>query len=634
MKAKKFLLTFMMVSLSTLCATAQPLIKWKKSFGGTLADAARCIASDAQGNVYIAGYFQGTVTFPLVTGSVTLSSKYASMDIMMAKLDAKGNMLWVSTMSGESDDYASAIAVDTSGVYLLADFVGSVNFYTGTGVKTLTSSGDHDVALYHVDTDGNYKWAVKLGGNGVDMGLALSINANNIYIGGTFTGTTDLDPGTGLANFTSNANSDDAFVCKLNKSGSFVWAKTFGTATNETIYGMSIDASGNVYTTGSYFGTMDFDPGSSVANQVAKGSQDIFVSKLNASGDYVWAKSFGGTSVDIGKAIDIDLNGNVLLMAHYNGNVNFGTDANFTSKGSYDIFIGKLDSTGAFIWGRTLGGATTEYAYGIKADKDGNVYSYGIFSSTVDFDPGIAVSNYTSPGSNGIFVHKMNSKGEFSWVSTMGGTIQALHYGGNLALAAAPDNVYICGKFAGYYFLPNNGSDDAFVVKVGSCTEAIDVSITTKSQIDGGGISVGQEGAIDYRWYKCNDLSGGVIGGNYQTIYPVNYGSYQVVVNMEGCLDTSACVAYTKDVTGVTEFSSINNSINMYPNPANQNILTLGLSINAEVKISDAQGRLIHSAYFEKGDHLVDVSTFTNGVYMVRFTGENVTTTRILVVNR
>ena len=169
-------------------------------------------------------------------------------------------------------------------------------------------------------------------------------DSGNVHTTGSFEGTVDFDPGAGSATRTSSG-SLDVFVQKLNASGTYDWAISFGASSSDQGYSVTVDASGNVYTTGSFLGTADFDPGSGTANLTSAGPWDIFIQKLNASGNFVWAKSFGDSSIDGGYSITTDASGNIFTTGHFAGTVDFnpgvGT-ANLTSAGNYDIFIQKL----------------------------------------------------------------------------------------------------------------------------------------------------------------------------------------------------------------------------------------------------------------------------------------------------
>jgi hypothetical protein len=153
---------------------------------------------------------------------------------------------------------------------------------------------------------------------------------------------------------------------------------------------------GDVYTTGIFQDTIDFNPGTGVANLSAVGEEDVFILKLDANGNFLWAKSFGGIEMDQGYSIAIDAEGNVYTTGYFIDTVDFdpGTGVtNLSAVGGKDIFILKLDPNGNFVWAKSFGGIE---GIGIAIDGMGNVITTGYFSDTVDFDPGTGVMNLTS----------------------------------------------------------------------------------------------------------------------------------------------------------------------------------------------------------------------------------------------
>lgn len=193
-------------------------------------------------------------------------------------------------------------------------------------------------------------WAVGFGGIGGDYGRAIAVDASeNVYITGSFQVTVDFDPGSGVSNLTSAGN-DDVFVSKLDSSGSFVWAKRSGGTSGDVPQSIAVDGSGNVHTTGYFNGSGDFDPGAGTTTLTSAGSDDAFVSKLNSSGDLVWAIRLGGADSDGGQSIEVDGSGNVRIVGYFSGSADFDPGAgsnNLTAAGQTDVFVLKLDSTGA-----------------------------------------------------------------------------------------------------------------------------------------------------------------------------------------------------------------------------------------------------------------------------------------------
>ncbi len=294
------------------------------------------------------------------------------------------------------------------------------------------------------------QWAKSMGGTENDYGSSLAVDSEgNVCSIGSFEGTADFDPGAGTFNLSSSGGYD-IYISKLDASGEFVWAKSIGGSTRDIGYAISVDASGNVYTAGSFQGTVDFDPGSGIFNLTSSGGNDIFISKLNGNGDFVWAKSIGGTGREVGYYLAVDAAGNVYTTGEYSGTVDFNPDAgtfNLTSAGLSDIFISKLDASGNFAWAKTMGGELQfNYSYCIALDEAGNVYTTGKFMGTADFDPSAGTFILTSAGREDIFISKLDTDGNFVWAKAMGGTFLDL---GNSIAVDAEGNVYSTGLFEG-----------------------------------------------------------------------------------------------------------------------------------------------------------------------------------------
>ena len=387
---------------------------WAKAVGGvTGSDRGYGISVDAAGNVYTTGFFAGTVDFDPNAGVSNLISVSGSSDIFVSKLDTNGNLIWAKAMGGTSGDIGFGISVDAAGnVYTTGQFQGTVDFDPNAGVSNLTAVGSNDIFVSKLDATGNLIWAKAMGGTSSDSGNGIAVDAaGNVYTTGNFAGTADFNPNAGVSNLTS-AGSTDIFVSKLDTTGNLVWAKAMGGTTADVGYAMSTDTVGNVYTTGNFAGTADFDPNAGVSNITAAGGNDIFVSKLDTAGNLVWAKAMGSsTANDIGLGISSDAAGNIYTTGNFGGTADFDPNigvSNITVAGSIDIFVSKLDTAGNLVWAKAMGGTSFDVGYAISTDAAGNVYTTGYFQGTGDFDPNAGVYNLTSVGAQDIFVHKMS----------------------------------------------------------------------------------------------------------------------------------------------------------------------------------------------------------------------------------
>ncbi len=451
---------------------------WARKIGGTSFDKAFSIALDGSGNIYTTGSFFLTADFD--PGAATFNLTAASLDIFISKLDAAGNFVWAKQLGGSSIEVAYSIVTDGSGnIYTTGIFDGTVDFDPGGGTFNLTSAGSYDVFISKLDLSGNFIWGKQLGGTLSDYGNSVSVDGSgNIFIAGNFQGTADFDPGAGTFNLTSINGSSDIFISKIDAFGNFVWAKQMQGNAMDWAYSISVDGSGNVYSTGFFRESADFDPGAGVFNLKIFGTDNgLFISKLDASGNFVWAKSSGTSAVTYGKSVKVDLGGNVYTTGYFYGTVDFDPGAGVfnlisASAKTGDVFISKVDASGNFIWAKQLGGSSDDQAFSIVLDGSGNVYTCGYFSGVADFDPGAGTFNLTSAGSLDIFISKLDGSGNFVWAKQMGGTSDDRAYS---MMLDGSGNIYITGLFynsadfdpgAGTFNLTGSGSSDIFISKL------------------------------------------------------------------------------------------------------------------------------------------------------------------------
>ena len=319
-----------------------------------------------------------------------------------------------------------------------------------------------------------FTWARQLVGTTQDLGYAIAVDpAGSVYTVGTFRGIVDFDPGPGTHDLTS-VDPADAYITKLDSAGNLVWAKEFvGTGSSTIVpYGVAVDAGGDVYTVGVFFGTVDFDPGAEIDDMTAltvSGAFDVFVSKLDSAGNFVWAKRLGrdagcgavcSNSNTHAAAVAVDSSGDVYTVGWFNGMADFDPGPGVydrTSAGGDDIFISKLDSAGNFVWAAQVGGLADEEARGVAVDSGGNVISVGRFGSEgLDFDPGPGVYARSGPGYDA-FILKLDGAGNFVWAKQLGGPL----WDEAFAVALDPyDDVYTVGRFSGLAdFNPSDVAD-------------------------------------------------------------------------------------------------------------------------------------------------------------------------------
>ncbi len=440
--------------------------QWARNFGG---DKARCVTLDDSGNVYTLGTYQGTVDADPGPRTFNLSG-YGRF---LAKLDASGNFKWAVNVAGDFFTTAFVVG-HSGCIYITGRFSGKQDFDPGSATYNLLSEGGEDIYLTKLGPSGKFLWAKRIGGKDREEGCSIGLdNFENIHITGYYSGLVDFDPGSptykltawyydifvakfdssgsfiwvksfgrgyqnsGLSIFvdqpgnvyitgyfgryiefnsgTTNISmysrgSYDTYVLKLDSNGNVIWAKNFGGPLDEIGFSIGVDRLGYVYTSGYFEDSADFDPGKGTYYLGANRSLDIFISKLDSSGDFVWAKRIGGISKDIGSSLALDDSANIYLTGYFEDSVDFDPGQGIKylfGDMPKSIFTAKFSTTGNLAWAKKTGGYI-DYPFfnSISVDKKMNVYTTGSFWDSTDFDPD-EPSSFLNSLSGSIYVSKL-----------------------------------------------------------------------------------------------------------------------------------------------------------------------------------------------------------------------------------
>lgn len=387
---------------------------WAISFGGnstsgisSYQDAGYSISTDKDGNVYVCGAFEYTVDFDPGPGVYNITFAGGN-DLFILKLDPYGQFVWVKTFGSGGYDVAFSLSFDIDqNIYILGLFSGILDFDPGPSFLNLDASTGRTFVL-KMDTNGNTIWAKNFNTNYTQsfyspFGNSIATDKNgNILITDSFYSTVDFDPGPGVYNLTGyNGTGGDIYILKLDNNGNFVWAKKISISVGPRLhsYAISCDNYGNVYVTGEFGSSTDFDPDTGIYNLTTSNTTlDIFISKLDANGNFVWAKQMGGANDDVGFSVTTDKFGNVYTTGKFDQEGDFDPGPGvYTLKPSPittyccgDMFVSKLDSNGDFVWAIGIGDTKGYWYLGqsVFIDKNINVYLTGRFYQPGDFDPG------------------------------------------------------------------------------------------------------------------------------------------------------------------------------------------------------------------------------------------------------
>jgi hypothetical protein len=373
---------------------------------------------DDNDDLYVCGHFVGTIDFDPGPGedNHTASGGSGRLDAFLMKFHSDGTYMWGESWGGSSDVTAFDIVLDDNGYAFITGYF----FYTadidptdGVDLRSASSGSGNvtDGYLIKIDTDGNYIWGRTWGAGGTTYGFDCTVDGSgNPSATGTFSGTADMDPTTGVQNHTSNG-AGDTYIIKFLSDGAWDWSIGFGGDSWDQINDIVGDPQGNLYATGGSCSTsVDYDPGPGDMTIINQGSYDGFLSKFDSDGDFLWVDIFGGPEHDNTWGITLDSSGNILMCGHHQGTIDLDPGAgedNHTTNGKSDAYVVKLTSDGEYIWATSWGGPEYENSQCVDIDNYGLVHVAGRFDDTVDFDPGPDVEERTSNGGYDTFINML-----------------------------------------------------------------------------------------------------------------------------------------------------------------------------------------------------------------------------------
>ncbi len=525
---------------------------------------------------------------------------------------------WANSMGGNNLDRVLCLNVDVFGnIYTTGYFEGTSDFDPGPGTFNLISNGGTDIFICKLNSAGQFVWAKSFGGmNMIDMGISIVTDVDgNIFFTGTFEGTVDFDPDTGIF-ILSEAGMGDIFISKLDSSGNLVWAKALGDIYSDYGNSIAIDNQSNIYITGSFQSTVDFDPGPGTMLKTSFGSKDVFLSKLDSTGNLIWCKTFGGSGPDQGNYIVFDSLGYVFVGGDFWGTVDFNPDSLtniISSNGSYDAFISKYNSSGNLVWTKAFGGSIEDHCISIAVEANNNVYAGGYFEGTSDFDPDSGIFSLTSEGFFDSFISKLDNSGNLVWARSIGGI--GYEYLNSLSLDRA-NNIYTIGSFtASSDFDPSSASNYDLMSAGGwdIYMSSIDSSGAFLSAVQIGGANSELGGFI-----STDDLNNIYLTGCFSSP-TINCDSIQLLNSDSVLHHQDIFIAkYSNTITSIAENFSTD-VLTLYPNPAS-NIITIEFSssnLKGAINIFNMMGKIVYSTFTLSSTINVNLEGLIPGVYLI-----------------
>ncbi|RQO29662.1 hypothetical protein DBR32_15500 [Taibaiella sp. KBW10] len=537
-------------------------IIWIETIGGTGYIYTEALTIDAANNIYITGYFRGSIDFDPGPGQQIHTSTAAISSIFFMKLRANGSLEWVKVLEGTAQNVNQGFDIIVSkenGIYVSGTFGnGNIDFDPSAGMYLLSAPVRHIfVAKYTVE--GTLIWAKSYGGDGPEESCVMDTDyQGNIYLAGQFSTNCDFDPGPATQMPYPNSQ-EKLYVLKWDKNGNFKWVRCFvGTGGSSYCNDIDYDNEGNLYVCGGFSGTMDFNDGGDGGFMTSTSTLSSYVVKLDTAGAYRWSFSFETSEAYRGH---IDPYKNYYICGYYYmPNVDFDPGATVHTlpmTGNVQSYIAKYDSGGHFLWARGIQSSAVSRAKTLALDPTGNIYMSGQFNQSADFDPGIGAYNATA-----------------------------------------------------------NGADDIYLLKLFQCY--LDPGVTVQNQT-----ITAQATGVSYQWIDCN-TGQAITGATNASFTPVQTGSYAVVLSsINGCKDTSNCTAIRIDPNSI-EARKLSEQIQLYPNPGTGTyhlILPEGYT-QCQVGVYDLLGRLILSQHIDQRTSILNLNA-PAGVYFIHIGLQN-----------
>ncbi|RFS17062.1 3-coathanger stack domain-containing protein [Emticicia sp. C21] len=434
------------VITGTVCGNGHTKVG-ENRFGGDFLEEMNVMISSNDG-----GYLLGGSTRSQVSGEQTGTPR-GGYDYWIVKIDANGNKLWDKRFGGGSDDAVTSLLATSDGGYMVMG-----DTYSGVSVdKTAPKKGTHDIWLIKIDADGNKLWDKTFGGNlqnyaadilPADNGNFLVTGYSNSEISGDKT----VSPIGGSVN-------GDFWIIKIDASGNRIWDKVYGGWDGDYIQSaISTDDGGYLLAGTSASGTaggLKTDP--------SQGYDDYWAVKIDANGNKIWDRAFGGNILDLLKKVIKTNDGGYLLGGVSHSGIS--GDKTEDTRGDFDYWLVKIDANGNKVWDKRFGGDKPEILKTLIATPDGGYLIAGGSSSGISGD-----RTEDSMGYMDAWLLKLDANGKRVWDKRFGGNYN--DYIASINPMANGD--YLLGGLSGSdtngdITVPSRGYDDFWIMKMNTC---------------------------------------------------------------------------------------------------------------------------------------------------------------------
>lgn len=484
------------------------------------------VSTNANGAIFVGGQFTGTVDFdPSPTNTVTRIG--VNNDIYLGRYTSQGALLNSSSIIASGDAQTQTlkdIAVRGQSVYIIGDNEGVATFSTGlASTNVVGTNGNLDILIAKFDEGLSNIWAYSIGGAENDTPGGLTVdNSGNMYITGLFRGSVNFDPsGNGTTKTLTAGTDGDIFIAKYNTNGELIWVNQIGGSFFDVGVDLELDGNGNLYVTGRFNGTVDFDPGAGVSSISANANDEsTFIAKYTTDGNYVWAKSIIG--VENVADMSLSYSGKIAIVGYYqldNADVDPGVGEALLPYDNNlpDGYLSVYDNDGNFLWAKSIGGpeSSLELMESVYFLEDESIIISGGGGGSIQFNQGEANPVTRTANSSDGLIAKYDVNGAVVFAYMLGGS--GSDY--NTALTLDGGNLFAYGRIRSpsIDFDPSDGmaivtsanEDDAYLVKYDVTGPQLVKNNTAESATFGNDLTVNievedeesgvQSVALDYR---------------------------------------------------------------------------------------------------------------------------------------
>lgn len=452
-------------------------------------ETARDVALDNSGNsIYITDISGNMYDFN--GGYVTVYNSGHAHGVIQ-KRNSAGELLWHIYPGAEAAQGNQSLSIrdiaiaDNNDIYISGTIRDSIDLDPGPGYFWLVGASSESGFMAHYAPDGTFISAIKIDGNSSAREIELD-SEGNILLSGNYKGTNDFDPGAGQMLSTA-VGVDDVYLLKLNASEQYVWHQVWGAWNEDDISGMVVDPADNIYVTGMFHDTLDFDPGVGIVELSPYPYGDSYISKFTPSGSFDWVHHFRSTNWAYIMDIDFDASTIAVSIEYYDSleidPYNNGPLFN-EPFGDVNAVVVALDTTGNILWHYApviLDSAySSRSAYSIDAYNGEWFFEMQTGNSVTDLDNGPGVDSVIATGGSNLLLVSLSGSGEYQWYKNFqmpsGGGIDISH------VAVNDDAIYLAGSFltqsmdanpdtTAEYWLQGNFSYTGFQIKLDGCRD-------------------------------------------------------------------------------------------------------------------------------------------------------------------